>query len=436
MYGTLTGIWLRLKRTRGVALVVVLTGIAILAAFSTEFTYRSRVDIKVATNLEKRVQAYFHARSAMEIARLVVTSQKMVDNAIAAFGGMMPGGSASNRTVELWRFAAKFTEVFNSSSLNFLGVDLMDLKEVQGVGVKEGGFELEIVPEDSRINVNAGSTASDRKQMFTKIYPLLAGQIEDAPLVGMDRKAAELILNMLDWTDPDDERSDIDSNGNLVSAGGAGENVDYSKYGYKARNARMDSVEELRLIEGMTDELFCKFGELFTVYQTEQINVNEADLFLLKALMCDNLLGNAMEVCGQNYATPNSLMDQAMLQLEMCRRIKKSLYLPPFSSANAFVDFWNRLPAPLNLYIKVNANTLRPMVGTQSKILRVRATGWVGATGHEITAVIDQGSTNYLHWRERGFDASGKKNFGVVKPDRPASAGDKAAVVADDESTE
>ena len=63
----------------------------------------------------------------------------------------------------------------------------------------------------------------------------------------------------MDWIDADDNRSDIDSMGNFIQAGGAGENIDYSKYGYRARNAKMDTVEELRLVEGMTDEL-CKFG--------------------------------------------------------------------------------------------------------------------------------------------------------------------------------
>ena len=69
---------------RGVALIIVLTGLTILAAFSSEFTYRSRVDIRIATNLERRAQAYFHARSGMEIGRLVITSQKMVDQALAS----------------------------------------------------------------------------------------------------------------------------------------------------------------------------------------------------------------------------------------------------------------------------------------------------------------------------------------------------------------
>lgn len=399
---------------KGVALIIVLTGLTILAAFSSEFTYRSRVDIKVATNLEKRVQAYFHARSGMEIGRLVITSQKMVDQALASFG--MSGKAAG---LELWRFAPKFVDVFTSSSLSFLGFQLMNLEGIKGVGVERGGFELEIVPEDSRINVNAGDSDKDKRAVFSKLYPVLAGQIDDEPMTGMDRKAAEVILNIIDWADPDDSRSDIDSNGNLLSTAGAGENMNYSRWGYTSRNARMDSLDELLMIEGVTDSLFCRFKDMLTIYNTSKIDVNEADPFLIKAVVCDNLLADKEQICGYNYMTPGSIMDQAMYLFETCRQMKRQLNMPAFMSASDFVNFWTRLPEPLNQLIRVNTDTLRASAGTKSSVLRVVSRGWVDESGHEMSAVIDVGSTAWLSWKERGFDSSGKE---VARVDVSGSA--------------
>lgn len=407
---------------RGVALVVVLTGIAILAAFSTEFSYRTRVDIQVASNLERRIQAYFHARSAMEIARLVITSQKFVDQAVSAFGGGVPGLSRGN--FELWRYACKFAEIFSSSTLNFLGLEIMNLKGSQGIGVEEGGFACEVVPEDSRVNLNASLTAQDRRATFAKLYALLRGQVDEDSGGREDRKAVELILNIMDWTDPDDERSDIDSNGNFVQAAGAGENVDYAKYGYRARNAKMDSVEEVRLVEGMTDDLYCRFGRQFTVYPTDKLNVNEAELPLIKSVVCDNLLNaDPLVVCGVGapvgvggWAADSAgmggwghsmyPMDMALGLLEVCRTIKRALFTPPFASENDFISFFSRLPEPLNQAVQVNPTTLRAIVGTRTKVLRVTARGWAGESGHQIEAVIDASSLNYLYWRETGFDAT------------------------------
>lgn len=395
----------RVRESRGVALIVVLTGITILAAFSAEFSFRSRVDVKVATNLEKQIQAYFHARSAMEIVRLVVTSQKFVDQAAAAFG--VRAGS-----FELWRYACKFAEIFNTSSLSFLGFELMNLKGTDGLGVEKGGFKCEITPEESRINVNSIGTVAERKTLFTKLYPMLRGQVDpESSGTGDDRKAAELILNIMDWVDTDDERSDIDASGNFTQSGGAGENVAYSRYGYKARNAKMDSVDEIRQIEGMTDELFCRFGKDMTVYGSEKLNVNEASTQVIRALLCDNLIGDPFAACGMTNvqaATQAQLMpiDIALGYMEMCRSLKKALYTPPFGSEGDFLGFFQRLPEPLNQFIKVNESTLRPLVGTKSKVLRVVAQGWVGESGHQIEAVIDGGSTNWLYWKESGFDAT------------------------------
>ncbi|NOZ01305.1 MAG: general secretion pathway protein GspK, partial [Deltaproteobacteria bacterium] len=242
-----------------------------------------------------------------------------------------------------------------------------------------------------------------------KLYALLRGAVDEDYRGGDDRKAAELILNILDWTDPDDDRSDIDSNGNLVQAGGAGENIDYAKHGYRARNAKMDSVEEVRLVEGMTDDLFCRFGKDFTVYNTTKVNVNEADLQLLKAILCDNLVEqDPFPVCWAASPGQPPPMDMALGMMQACRRIKQALFTPAFSSENDFLAFFQRLPEPLNQLIRLNTATLRPMIGTRTKILRINARGWVGESGHEITAVVDTSSMNYLYWKETGFDSTDK----------------------------
>lgn len=396
---------------KGVALVIVLTGIAILAAFSTEFAYRTRVDIRTASHLERRIKAYFHARSAMEIVRLVLTSQKFVDQAISAFGGGVPGLSRGN--FELWRFACKFAEVFSTASLDFLGVEVANLKGTEGIGVQEGGFDCTIEPEDARINLNASSTVADRRALFAKLYPLLRGFVDEEYQGGDDRKAVELILNIMDWVDPDDDRSDIDSNGNFIQAAGASESGSYGKYGYRPKNAKMDTVEEVRLVEGMTDDLYCRFAQNFTVYNTGKVNVNEAKLPLLKAIVCENLIQqDPFPVCGGR--DPNTLapMDIALGLLEVCRNIKKALFTPPFASESDFIAFFGRLPEPLNQVIQINPNTLRPVIGTQSKVLRITARGWSGGTGHRIEAVFDTSSLNYLYWKESGFTISQARSEG------------------------
>ncbi len=396
------------KAKRGVALIIVLTSLAILAAFSSELSYRAYVDVRTAKNLERQVQAYFHARSAMEIARLVITSQKFVQQIL----GVMGMGGAHIR-VEVWPFASKFVEVFSTGQLAFAGVPVLQLKDQKGVGVSEGGFKVVVTPEDSKVNVTKVLRPTDRHNLLLKMLALL--QAADIPGYGVeDRNSTDLIANIIDWVDADDNKTDIDSNGKITEGTGAGENVPYDKYGYKVKNAKFDSVSELHLVDGMTDEVYCKLSKAITVYKTDKVNVNEADPLLLKALICNSLSGvDPAVACGYGAGTgvgpgpgamgmAGSPVDVAVGLIEMCRQIKKALYMPPFANPRAFVNLLKSLPEPLNQMLPIDGRRLLSQIGTSSRVLRIKATGWVHGTGYTMETVIDTLGDNYLYWREYG----------------------------------
>ncbi|HEX4381416.1 MAG TPA: hypothetical protein VH083_00625, partial [Myxococcales bacterium] len=64
---------------RGVALILVLTTIAILTAVGVDFSYSSRVSLKLAENLRDETRAYYMARSGVNLGRLLLHFQKQVD---------------------------------------------------------------------------------------------------------------------------------------------------------------------------------------------------------------------------------------------------------------------------------------------------------------------------------------------------------------------
>ena len=157
-----TSVWRQVRRLlardvtsdrRGVALLISLSAIAVMAAFSVEFSYNMRVNVHQATNLKREVQAYYHARSAMEIARAVIFAEKRFKTLLGPLGGQA--------NLELWRYACKFAEIFHSGNVNFLGTTLFSLKDYDGIGVKDGEFSCEIVPEDGRINVGRVGNLQD-----------------------------------------------------------------------------------------------------------------------------------------------------------------------------------------------------------------------------------------------------------------------------------
>ena len=388
------------KSERGVALLLALTTVAILAAFSVEFSFNMRVSVHQSTNLKKDVQAYYNARSAMEIARAVIFAEKRFQAMLGPLGGNIS-------SLELWRYSCQFAEIFATGRVQFLGKELLNLKSYEGVGVENGSFECTIEPEDGKVNVSRVGNLSEKSVLFRKVYALLRRYFGIDTIESRDREAVELVLNIIDWVDPDETRSDIDEAGRVQEGGGAEVDRSYGKYGYEARNAKPDTNEELRLIEGMTDELYCDIATKLTVYDTEKLNVNTADIEVLKALICEYVVGDMRAVCGVSgmgdatvgygFASP---IDYVGELIETCRRIKGFLLMPAFSNPQQFVQMFSKLPAPLNTLVQVNQQQLLQEIGTKARVLRIRSTGEMGGIRKTLDAVIDSGAGTFVYWRE------------------------------------
>ncbi|MBS1153586.1 MAG: gspK, partial [Myxococcaceae bacterium] len=123
----------KLGRNRGVALLLVLVGLAVLGLVANEIRYNSIVEIRLATNERDNLRAHYLARSGVGLSRLMLKFQKQMDqvqipniggamNAIteAMKGGKDPmaaiqgaltgkggaaGGAPSSMSLQLWRMA-------------------------------------------------------------------------------------------------------------------------------------------------------------------------------------------------------------------------------------------------------------------------------------------------------------------------------------------
>ena len=64
---------------RGVALILVLTTIAILTSIGVDFSYGSRVNLRLAENARDELRAFYLARSAVNLSRLLLHFQRQLD---------------------------------------------------------------------------------------------------------------------------------------------------------------------------------------------------------------------------------------------------------------------------------------------------------------------------------------------------------------------
>src|SRR5258705_2485346 len=82
---------------RGVALILVLTTLAILTAVGVDFSYSSRVSLKLAENLRDETRAEYLARSAINVSRLLLHFQKQVDQLGGQLGSALAGRTGGLR---------------------------------------------------------------------------------------------------------------------------------------------------------------------------------------------------------------------------------------------------------------------------------------------------------------------------------------------------
>ena len=105
-------------------------------------------------------------------------------------------------------------------------------------------------------------------------------QESDDPYVDYpDLRPEELVMDIMDWVSPGD-----------VRLAGGNKDLYYSQQNppYRAKRNRFFTIEELRLVRGMDDNLFQKLKPLVTVYATEgKININTADSKLFRAIYPD-----------------------------------------------------------------------------------------------------------------------------------------------------
>ncbi len=275
------------RRDKGVALLVVITWLALMIALVAEFTFGTSVDAAQAANARDELRAHYMARSAVNLSRLLIKIQlkfiepvmgqakKMMQAAMAPPPGQQASAAGMGLGISLrvtdysdllmGFFSGSKDEVSSLGSL--IG---LDISQAKGLGMKSGRFDAEITPEDGKIDLNCGAGYSDKPKQLS-VYRLLAGLMysprydrlfSDANPDGQFVSRLEVARALIDWADTDDQ---------MYSPEGASASEDYHydvnpRDKYRAHDNRFDSVDEIKQVRGVSDEFVEAFGPYLTVY--------------------------------------------------------------------------------------------------------------------------------------------------------------------------
>lgn len=391
-------------RQRGVALLLAMTCIAILSIFSLEFTYQSRVAVRTSSYVEHEVEASLHARSAVELAAMVIGSVDIVDSILNKYASMLGGRKPNIATAA---YACEFVNAFCKGRMNLMGIPLIDLGGHDAAGLARGTCGCRSSDEDGRVNINRVGNLAEKQTVFDTLYKVLERNEGTARPGELDKDMAQLALNIIDWADKDNLKTDINPSTRRLVQGTGAEGVAYAKAGYKSKDSAYDTTEEVRLVDGVNDQMWCKMRKQLTVYNTSKINVNTAPIQVIKALICKNLADPRTEAvaCARTFAgqvwTP---VDAAAQYMQVCRTLKRLIFSPPFASPGRFVRFFDKLPSVLPKQyadlVRINRGKMLRDINTKGKIVRITAYGTSGPVTKTIVAALDTNAKQWVYWRE------------------------------------
>jgi hypothetical protein len=133
------------KNQRGIALITVLICIAITVVMTNEFGTQTNMDITASANYRDSMRAHFLARSAQNLAELVIQVQMQVDKARKQIG---PVQITDYADMIVMPFCGDREQV--EDALGFSTSDIPGLSADIGTCGFNGPFET----EDNKINLN------------------------------------------------------------------------------------------------------------------------------------------------------------------------------------------------------------------------------------------------------------------------------------------
>lgn len=395
----------RRSQERGVALLMVLGTLAVLTVMLTEFQDAASAELGSSLAARDQVKAEYAARSAVNLTRLLIAAEPTIRSQLGPFTG--------NSQIPVWEYTDVVLGPFNDADGGdvFEGVSGMVLAAGRNLGMSDAGFELVVVDEDSKINLNVAARADTFSQVrqAKQILSMVGGvQYNDFFEEAEDEKGNQLdrattCSALIDWVDPDTDLNGCDPEVETASTAVA-EDSYYQLLDrpYQRKNAAFDSLEELRLVQGISDDFFRMFlspdpddpkSRVVTVWGSGKVNVNSANARTLLGLVC-HLAKPETPLCIDPIMQQKYLMTSQMFAGAMAG-------LPIHKSPKAFIkaiqgkgQFGEILKGVGIEPVKVKSEQLmEEAITTESQVFSIYATGYVKSgkrrTTSRIHAVVD-----------------------------------------------
>ena len=283
----------RRSRERGVALLVVVGTLTLVASVVADFQFNSRIDLQLALNARDEVQAEYSALSALRLRALLLKNARQLDNQLRSMASTLSIDPAMlppmGQLLELIPVdCALMSAVAKPAGASALGGD-------DGAAEGESTFPGECLAtsksEHAKISLPAmasatpGQAAQAQGLLLAFLSdPKMQRYFEEDDESGTHAESPqELVAAIVDWVD-------IDKNQTGNQVGDEDRHYAYLRDRYRAKNAPFDSISELQLVHGVSDALYEVLKDRVTVYNVAaQIELATAEDTVIAWGICSAL---------------------------------------------------------------------------------------------------------------------------------------------------
>ncbi len=255
---------------KGVAVLMAMTSLILMVYLASEVTKDTALEYVVNSQEVNRIKAYYSARNSLDVALLRIKIYQQVA------GLQLPPG-LTQQLDQLWQFPFMWPLPITGMSTS----DSESSEEKSKAALFDGEYDHTISDEGSKIDINDLASPSKVLQEITSkqllnIFEQQKEANEDFRDQYQNYNFTELINRIADWM--------TDAPDNLSKNGGDKRNSFRELGEDYPPNRGFRTIDELRLIPGMNDELFRLLSPQITIYGMKAINPNIANEKVIKSL--------------------------------------------------------------------------------------------------------------------------------------------------------
>ncbi len=218
-----------LKDQRGIALILVIWLLVILAALAAELAMTARGDIGAARNYKEGREAHYLARAGVQMAMA-----ELLEDYDYVY---LKGGAV--------RFGRKGDEAAAP-----------EFSPRSGIPFGGGVVSYAITDESGKLNINdLARNEGALRPVFKTLFP-----------EGLDGED-EMVDGIIDWVDADDYHR---------AFGAESDHYQTLAHPYFAKNGDLSDLGELKRVRGMTEMAYQQLGKILTVFPAGPLNRNTA----------------------------------------------------------------------------------------------------------------------------------------------------------------